>query len=418
MMKMMNLLNQSTNIPTKTPRGPKYLLGFGTLLILFVLGACSNMLTLNPNREPVVNIAEIGITSLYPGNSVQLNATESFDPDGQTLTAAWRVANFVLTTGATGVNDAVLTGADTFTPTFSAFTRGVYTLELTVTDEYGVQRSSTRNITVANNPPGANAGPDRSVGVVSTTPITIAGTGGDTDEARPPRRDDLWQYRWEMVRQPWTADGAMDGALVETEWVAIDNFADQNTNQGGTAETAFTPPVDGVYTLRLRVRDEGLGAHWGRESTSTMIVSTANNTSPVLAPGTITGPATVGNGGVTITTTLATVATNTEDDRLSAEWILREQPSPQVEFEINMSGNSRTFANNNTLFEENIVGRIGDDDDIQNLVIVPDTGELTFIEARATADLAPGTWNIRIELRVSDRVLDDSVYIYLEWTNP
>jgi len=386
-----------------------------------LLSACSNMMTNNPNREPVVNIAEVGAAPLYPENSIQLDARGSFDPDGQSLSASWAV------TGQPTGGDAELTGANTFTPTFTASRIGTYELTLTVTDEYGVQRSTTTNITVANNPPGANAGPNRSALVVSTTAITIAGTGGDADETRPPRREDLWQYRWEMVRQPWAADGNMDGALVETEWTAVDNFADQSTNQGGSAETDLTPPVDGVYTLRLRVRDEGLGEHWGRESTSTMIVSTANNTAPALDPDTITGPPTVGNGGVTITTTLGTVATNTEDDRLSAEWILREQPSPQVEFEINMSGNSRTFANNSTLFEENIVGRIESDDDIQNLVIVPDDGELEFVFALRPAD--PGfvppdpedvddPWNMRIELIVSDRVLDDSVFIYLNWTTP
>ena len=426
-------------------------IGFITIAAaLAFLTACSNMLTLNPNREPVVNITEAGGVTLYPGNSVTLDASESFDPDGQKLTAAWAV------TTQPGSGDAVLSGADTFTPTFSAFRLGTYTLTLTITDEYNVQRTGTATITVANDPPGANAGPNRSAGVVSTGAITIAGTGGDADEVRPPRRDDLWQYRWEMVRQPWAADGQMVGALVVTGWTAVDNFADQNTNQGGAAETGFTPPVDGVYTLRLRVRDEGLGEQWGRESTSTMIVSTANNTPPRFLDGaadpddgttlpanpvtrltniTATNAGLETVGGIPIETPPG-IVTDLQRDRLSATWRIETQPEPQLDFRINTSGTFRSFGDNATIASTDTIVQTDAENgpllqqDIDDLTIVPSSGTLTVALNSSDApltqfvfpdisNLPAGTQsNIRIRLRISDggpnRHAD--VFVFLNWT--
>ena len=410
---------------TGTPSAARQIsIGFITVAAaLVLLTACSNMLTLNPNREPVVNITEAGGVTLYPGNSVTLDATESFDPDGQRLTAAWAV------TTQPGSGDAVLTGADTFTPTFSAFRLGTYTLTLTVTDEYNVQRTGTATITVANDPPGANAGGNLLNSDLSTDPVIVGdprivlGTGGFDDESSPPRRQDLWEFQWEVTRRPWTVGAAQQVLL---DWTTVTNFPDQSVQQGGEAHLPFTPPEPGVYTLRLTVRDEGQGAHWGRDTSRTIIVETAGNGAPELNPALAfinsdTDGLDPGSGGIRITGAAGT-ATDPQDDRLDLEWRLRVQPldgdgNVETRFRINPPGGQfQNLGTDQLLASEGTVSQNGE---LQPLVIVPEDGELAFVAALPTTDPEPvDPWNIRIELIVSDRVLDDAVFVYLNWTTP
>jgi hypothetical protein len=78
-----------------------------------------------------------------PGVPVTLDATPSTDPDGRPLTYAWSV-----TQQPVG-GDAQLTGASTAQPTFTASTRGDYTVQVVVTASDGQSAGTTAVVRVA-----------------------------------------------------------------------------------------------------------------------------------------------------------------------------------------------------------------------------------------------------------------------------
>ncbi|TVR93552.1 MAG: hypothetical protein EA428_01865, partial [Spirochaetaceae bacterium] len=166
-----------------------------------LLSACSNMMTNNPNRAPVVSISPAAFSAVYPGNPVTFDATGTFDPDDQDLEVRWEVIDSP--TGSTYFLD----NDRTFSPTFVTYFRnapgsaasdrwvvgpedyseppylGNYTLRMTVTDEYGVARSSNVTVNVANSAPGADAGGNRFSAVDPGADLSLLGTGGGNEES-------------------------------------------------------------------------------------------------------------------------------------------------------------------------------------------------------------------------------------------
>lgn len=154
------------------------------------------------------------------GETVQLDGTGSQDPEGGDLTYEWTIES------APEGSEAALSDADTPDPSFVPDLEGTYTLRLTVTDPQGSSASDTVVIEVEapNQPPVADAGPDRS------------GAPGDTFEldgsgSSDPDGDDL-AYQWTRVSGP--------------------NVTLQNADQ---EKASFTANQPGTYVFELEVSD-------------------------------------------------------------------------------------------------------------------------------------------------------------------
>lgn len=161
------------------------------------------------------------------GAPAALDGTASFDPDGDPIAYLWTVT--AAPAGAAAQPSDPAAASPTFTPDVG----GTYTLSLTVND--GALDSAPDAVTVtataaANQPPVADAGPDR--GVVVRTPVTLDGTGS---------------------RDP-------DGAAVSFRWALESAPTGSTATLGSTAAPApaFTPDVPGVYQFSLTVNDGAL----------------------------------------------------------------------------------------------------------------------------------------------------------------
>ncbi|MCB9687640.1 MAG: hypothetical protein H6738_11610 [Alphaproteobacteria bacterium] len=96
-----------------------------------------------PNAGPVANA---GLDQNVPvGNRVLLNGSSSYDPDADPLDYAWTFAQ------RPGGSNAILQGADTAFPQFTADQAGTFIIELVVTD--GVTTSSPDQVRVVASEP-------------------------------------------------------------------------------------------------------------------------------------------------------------------------------------------------------------------------------------------------------------------------
>ncbi|WP_162802239.1 PKD domain-containing protein [Ornithinimicrobium murale] len=96
-------------------------------------------ITARTNQAPVADAGEDLET--VPGQIVYLDGTGSSDPDGDSLTYAWEV---VAPEGETGR----ITDPTAVQPAFWSSSSGIYTVQLTVTDQWGASSSDTVTISV------------------------------------------------------------------------------------------------------------------------------------------------------------------------------------------------------------------------------------------------------------------------------
>lgn len=174
----------------------------------------------------VAPVAIAGPDRLVIGASVQLDGSQSYDPNGGvgTLTFAWQALDSSGFTLAASVFDDPASQTPTFNP--GAF--GTYTVRLTVSKSANLEAVDTAQITLVNAAdlqPHADAGSDQVVRVM--TPVTLDGR-----QSRDPEGNPL-TYEWRVVSGPSAAP-------------LSDPFAAQPT---------FTPQVPGTYVFELIVRD-------------------------------------------------------------------------------------------------------------------------------------------------------------------
>ena len=140
------------------------------------------------------------------GAIVTLDGTGSTDPNGDTLNYSW-----VHTSGPS----VSLSSATVAQPTFTPTSLGTIVFTLTVSDGT-LSDTDTVSITILNQPPTANAGPDKTFAPGST--VTLSGSGTDPD-------GDTLEYTWEQT-----------SGTPETPTVNIDDLK--------SARTTFTAPAD------------------------------------------------------------------------------------------------------------------------------------------------------------------------------
>lgn len=169
-------------------------------------------------------IADAGPDRTEPlGQPVLMDGTRSVDPNGTSVTYAWRFLS------QPPQSQAVLINPTSATPSFTPDVVGTYKLALTVSDSTLTSPPDQVDITVTtgNCPPVADAGPDQQV----TTGLRVTLTGAGSSD---PNRDPL-TYRWRFQSKP-------DGSTA--------SLAD-----AGTVNPTFTPDIAGFYVLSLVVSD-------------------------------------------------------------------------------------------------------------------------------------------------------------------
>lgn len=211
----------------------------------------------NVNNPPIANAGPDKTVSDTDGNgieSVTLDGSGSYDPDGTIVSYQW-------TEGAT-----VLGTTTVITYNFAV---GTHTVTLTVTDDRNATGSDNVIVTVnPNQPPVANAGPDQSAYVGQT--VNFNGSGS-TD----------------------------DGAIVSYNW----NFGDSTTGTGVTTTHAYT--ATGTYTVTLVITDNG-----GLTGSDTAVVTISEAPlGPKMHVGNITFTSSTRTGGSNATLYCRVIAT-------------------------------------------------------------------------------------------------------------
>ena len=99
----------------------------------------SQTVTINVNNDSP--IANAGPDQIVPGNSVQLDGSGSYDPDGSIVSWSWILGHL-----DNSAYDKTATGE---TPTVSNLEYGNYTVTLTVTDNHGATGTDEMYLSVA-----------------------------------------------------------------------------------------------------------------------------------------------------------------------------------------------------------------------------------------------------------------------------
>lgn len=189
---------------------------------LSILAAASALWALTVGGCPPANTAPVADAgadqNATAGQTVTLDASDSSDADGDTLSFEW---------AQTGGSAVTINNSDEETATFTApNAAGALTFEVTVTDPSNASDTDSVTVTVAatNNAPVADAGADQAVAAGDA--VTLSGSGTDAD-------GDALTFAWSQ-----TAGTA----------VTLTN--------ANTATATFTAPaVSGTLTFRLSVSD-------------------------------------------------------------------------------------------------------------------------------------------------------------------
>ena len=198
-----------------------------------------------PNQPPVAN-AGASKTITLPVNSASLDGSLSSDPDGSISSYAW--------TQVSGPGASTITGATTSVATATGMIAGLYTFQLTVTDNHGATANATVKVTVvsaAPQPPIANAGADQTI-TLPVNSVTIDGS----------------------------SSSASSGSIVSYAWT--EKSGPSTISLTNTAINTLNNLQAGVYTFSLTVTDNNGGT---ATDGVTITVNPAPNQPPVANAG-------------------------------------------------------------------------------------------------------------------------------------
>lgn len=217
------------------------------------------------NLPPIANAGPARTVQTL--ETVALDGTGSFDPEGAPISYVWTLDGNPIATGAT--------------PVVGPFGAGTHTITLTVTDEHGASASDSLVLTVLNRAPTASAGPDATANHAQT--VSLDGSGSTDPEGG-------------ALSYAWTVDGVQVAA--------------------GSAPVVG-PFAVGSYTIVLTVTDDH-----GATATDSMTLTVINE-APVADAG---SDQTVGVKGRTTTVTLdGSASSDPEGGVLSYVWTLDGQ---------------------------------------------------------------------------------------------
>ncbi|MBC9928780.1 PKD domain-containing protein [Chitinophaga qingshengii] len=202
-------------------------------------------------RPPVI-VTNNNLKVSLPTNSVQLDASSSYDPDGIITGYEWKQLS--------GPSASTLDDKISSNTSAGGLVQGVYVFQLTVTNNAGTQVTTTVTVTVtgtpgSNQPPIANAGSDQTITAPAGS-VTLDGSASrDTDGT-------ITAWKWEKISGP-------NGGTI---------------NSPATATTTVTNLVAGTYVFQLTVTDNG-GASSSARVTITVLPPPGTNRPPVANAG-------------------------------------------------------------------------------------------------------------------------------------
>ncbi len=190
-----------------------------------------------PNQSPVAN-AGSNLTITAPLNSISLNGTSSFDPDGTITAFSW--------TQISGPSTAVISAGNTSTASVSQLVVGQYVFQLKVTDNNGA--TGTDQVTVTVNPPVpklnlapvADAGQSDTISLPTNTYTLNGSLSTDPDGT-------IESYQWQQIGGPNTVtSSSMNSAQVSIGDLQAGDYEFQVTvtdNEGATSISTMTLTV-------------------------------------------------------------------------------------------------------------------------------------------------------------------------------
>jgi len=180
------------------------------------------------NLPPVVN-AGVDKNITLPVNSVTLSGSAT-DADGSIATYAW--------TKTSGPSTPTLSGAASSSLSVSNLIAGTYLFRLTATDNAGASAWDETVVIVAssatpvNQPPTANAGPDKTI-TLPTNTVTFLGSGTDPDGT-------VVSYTWTYRSGPSTPTlSGSKTATLKASNLKAGTYTFRLTVKGNLGKTAF-----------------------------------------------------------------------------------------------------------------------------------------------------------------------------------
>jgi poly(3-hydroxybutyrate) depolymerase len=176
-----------------------------------------------PNETPASD-AGPDMQVQLPDPDIQLNGTDSYDPDGNIAAYKWEQVS--------GPNTATIASTSSATTAVTGVIEGAYVFRLTVTDNDDTRASDVVKITVLAAPipnvgPVANAGSDIQI-ILPDEAVQLNG-GGSSD---------------------------VDGSIVSYNWVKVSGAAGATISDAGIANPNVSGLIAGEYIFRLTVKDD------------------------------------------------------------------------------------------------------------------------------------------------------------------
>ncbi len=192
-------------------------------------------ITVNPAPNvPPVAIAGSDIVINLPQNTVLLDGSDSYDPDGSIASYSWNKVS--------GPGSLTILNPTTAKPTIIGLNTGVFVFELTVTDNSGATATSRVQVTV----------------LASTAHGPKAVTAGDTSIALPASIAILNGTR------SWDSSGT----LTNYSWTQVSGPAPSGILNTTAPASAVTNLVEGQYVFMLTITDNN-----GATDTATMKIT-------------------------------------------------------------------------------------------------------------------------------------------------
>ena len=213
------------------------------LVVTDSLGLASELEFVVVSTHNSAPVADAGADQPFDneGINIQLDGSQSFDPDGDPITFDWVITSRPPLSGATllNPNDAQ--------PTFEADLLGTYIIELVVTDDLGTLSVPDEVVVTSGNvKPVADAGGNQ-VAIVGQ-PVFLDGSGSYDANLDP------LTYSWDMVSKPKDSVAVLSDPLV----------VDPN----------YVPDIWGLYLVSLVVNDSVLDSD---PSNATILAIDAEN---------------------------------------------------------------------------------------------------------------------------------------------
>lgn len=184
--------------------------------------SCENCLLNNSKSKPPVAKAGADQVIILPVDSVLLDGSSSYDPDGMLVQYRWSKVS--------GPAAGIIVNANSASTKIKSMTTGLYLFALTVKDDSGISAADTVQVMVKDpvikHPPVANAGIDKTI--VLPTDSIVLNAAGSVDP---------------------------DGMIVSYVWAKVSGPVSFSIANPQYAQTTVTNLVAGTYQFKLTVID-------------------------------------------------------------------------------------------------------------------------------------------------------------------